>query len=790
MFEFDSENGVDYLVLEYVSGTSLDDRVEKGALPEKEVLALGIQMLRGLAAAHAQGVLHRDLKPGNLRLTPENVLKILDFGLAQLFASPEAPTLEQAATLTLEMPGTVTGTPAYLAPEQLDGKAPDHRSDIYSAGVVLYELATGSRPFPQRERGMLWDAIRYSSPPAPRTKNKDISPALEAVILKCLEKDPNLRYQSATELLEDLKELARGSSSYRGMRLDQEAKGLGRHGRWAVILGGVLLLGIVAGVVAWKWLWPAQVQQKIMAVLPIDTVGQDPSTSALGLGLTETVAAKLQQASSTDAVQVISPQDLRDQGAKTAEDARRQFGTDFVLESNLQRSGQTIRINCYLVDSKTHRQLDAKTIEAEATDPFGLQDRVVSAVLDMLPAHIKPEDRRKLYVNHDTQPAAYEAYIRGRGYLQAYEKPENIENAVSEFSQAIKIDPNYALAYAGLGDAYWTAFRRLDKGNEFVAKASTNCEKSLSLNPDLVEGHVCLGNVLNGTGQYEKAVGQFKRAVESNGQSDEALRGLADAYTNLGNFAAAESTYKQAISLRPNYWGVYSWLGLFYYGQARYSDAAAMFLKVTQLAPDNYQGYLVLGGAYGAEGRYQDAVDAIKRSIDLRPNADAYNNLGYAYILMHRYPEAIAAQEEAVRLNDSHWEIWGNLGDALYWSRQRRSEASEKYHKAISIAVSKLQVNPRDATILAYLADYSAMVDDRRAAFDYLQRALELEPTNGEVLFRAAIVYNRFNQTEQALTYLKKAADVGYSPAIIRDSPDFEALQQDPQFKAIVPRNP
>ena len=557
-----------------------------------------------------------------------------------------------------------------------------------------------------------------------------------------------------------------------------------------LILAAVLLLGIVAGIVAWKWLWPPQVQQKIMAVLPMDTLGQDPATSALGLGLMETVTAKLVQASNGDAVQVVSPQDLRDKGVKTAEDARREFGTDLVLESNLQRSGQTFRINCYLVDSRTHRQLDAKSIEAEVTDAFGLQDKVVTAALDMLPAQIRPEERRKLKVTPDTRPAAYEAYMRGRGYLQEYEKPENIDSAIGEFEHAIQVDPNYAPAYAGLGDAYWTGYQRLDKGSDWVTKASSACTKSLSLSPDLVEGHICLGNLLNGGGKYAKAADEFKRAVASNGQNDEALRGLAEAYTRLGDFTAAESTYKKAIELRPHYWAVYSWLGLFYYGQERYSEAAAMFETVTQLAPDNYQGYLTLGGAYGSEGRYQDAVNALKRSIDLRPTADAYTNLGYVYTLMHRFPDSIAAQQQAVQLNDSYWMYWGNLGDALYWSQQGRGEAAEKYRKAISLGESKLQVNSQDAEILAYLANYSAMLNERQAAFEYLQRALKLAPSDGEVLFRAAIVYNHFNQTQEALSYLKKAADVGYSRAIIKDTPDLEGLQQNAQFRSLVNNNP
>ena len=276
VYDFHSERGLDYLVLEYVPGTSLNERLKSGALPEKEVLELGIQLARGLAAAHAEGIIHRDLKPGNLRVRPDDVLKILDFGLAQLFAAPGARTVAKTATVNMETPN-LAGTLAYMAPEQLNGQDPDHRSDVYSAGVVLYELATGSRPFPQGS-DMLWEAILHSLPPAPRIKNQEISPGLEAVILKCLEKDPKVRYQSANELLEDLKELARGSSSYRAVAVprakDRRAK------RW-LIAGVVLIVALAAGIsyrnrlLEWVGLRRIPVHQKIMAVLPIDALGQD-----------------------------------------------------------------------------------------------------------------------------------------------------------------------------------------------------------------------------------------------------------------------------------------------------------------------------------------------------------------------------------------------------------------------------------------------------------------------------------------------------------------------------------
>jgi serine/threonine protein kinase len=335
VYDFHTEQGLDYLVMEYVPGSSLNERLESGALPENDVLALGIQLARGLAAAHSQHIVHRDLKPGNLRVTPDSVLKILDFGLAELAVMPDDETLTEEVALQ----NSLAGTPPYIAPEQVLGYEPDARSDIYSAGVVLYELAAGSRPFRQRGQA-LRDAIVHSPPPSLRSQKQDISPGLQAVILKCLEKDPKQRYQSASELLVDLELVGGAHQSH----------------RYLIWAGVLLVLGLAAGILLWKWQTPKPGRQRIMAVLPMETVGQDPATSALGLGLTETVTAKLVEASDSDSIQVVSPRDLQDQGVKTAEDARREFGTDLVLESSLQRSGQTIRINCYLVDSKTCRQ--------------------------------------------------------------------------------------------------------------------------------------------------------------------------------------------------------------------------------------------------------------------------------------------------------------------------------------------------------------------------------------------------------------------------------------------------
>ena len=526
-----------------------------------------------------------------------------------------------------------------------------------------------------------------------------------------------------------------------------------------------------------------------MAVLPFDAVGGDAGTSAFGLGLTETLTAKLVQASDSNMIQVVSARELRARGVKTAEEARREFGTDLVLEGSLQQSGRTYRITCDLVDSKTRRQLSARTITGEADDLFGLQDKVVSETLDMLPARVKSERLEALVSKPDTQPAAYEHYIRGRGYLQEYEKPENIDSAITEFESALQLDSKYAPAYAGLGEAYWIGYQQFNRGKEWLAKASANCQKAQAVSADLAEGHACVGNVLFGTGKYEEAVKQYQRALELDPNSDYALGQLADAYQKLGNPAAAEAAYQKAITLRPNYWAVYSGLGALYTGQARYGEAADMFKKVTQLAPDNYSGYSNLGAIYLLQGRYEDAISQLNRSIELRPSANAYSNLGTAYFALRQFSKAADSYQQGVKLDDRNWINWGNLGDALYWSPGRRAEATTPYRTAISLARAKLEVNPRDGDGWAFVASYYAMLGDRPQAQESLQRAISVTPTDPDVAFRAAIVYMHAGDTERCLEWLKKAVDEGFSRPSIRDLPDFDPLRGNATFRALVAGN-
>ncbi len=781
-FDFGHDHGIDYLVTEYIPGLTLEARLAGRPLPESEVFQLGKQLAAGLEAAHREGVIHRDLKPSNVKVTPEGRLKILDFGLAYLLKTET----EGIATAPLTDTYSDAGTLPYMSPEQIKGQKPDARADVWSAGAVLYEMSTGRRPFGDLSGTQLIAAIIEQTPVPPREVNPKISEGLERVILRALQKDPKERYQSAGDLRIDLANLATGTMPI--YRTDPPPK----RSRWLwagmAVIGAIVLVG---GLVWWKRQHapkPAP-EERIMAVLPFESVTSDPSTNALGLGLTQTVTAKLVQAVDGGHLQLVSTRELIAQGVRTSEQARREFGTDLVLEGSLQQDGSRIRITWSLVDSRTHTQIAANTVTGNADDIFALQDNLFDEVLEKLPLAIESGRLQSVQRRLDTKPAAYDFYLRGRGYLEDYQNLDNIENAIEQFTRALAVDKNYAPAYAAMGMAYTIGFQQQNRGKDWVEKARSNCERALEITPQLAEGHTCLGNVYFSTGRYEEAIQQFQRSLDLDHRSDEALRSLAAAYQKTGNTAAAEDAYRNAISMRPNYWAVYSAFGAFYYSQARYTNAAEMFRKAIQLAPLNYRGYSNLGGIYFAQGQFAEAVAALQRSVALRPSVESYLNLGAAYFYLRRYDDSTESLQRALKIDDKDWQNWGNLGDTLYQIPSRREEAMSAYRKAIERAKPRLEVNPSDAPILAFTADYYAMLGQEKQAREQLARALEVTSTDADVLFRAAIMHNHFGDTEKTLEYLDKAVAAGFSPIVIRDTPDFDHLKGDKRYRRLLPSN-
>jgi eukaryotic-like serine/threonine-protein kinase len=777
VYDFDSEQGVDYLVLEYVPGTSLNERLEKGALAESEVVSLGVQLARGLAAAHARGVLHRDLKPGNLRVTPEQVLKILDFGLAQLFGAPDEKTLTEAETVTMEAP-TLAGTLPYMAPEQLDRKEPDVRSDIYSAGVVLYEMATGSRPFPQRGQ-LLWEAILHSTPPGPRTLKKDISPELDAIILKCLQKDPKARYQSADELLHELDELQEPSGSWRRVI----EKRLAWQRRVWLIAGIVLSVIAASGLLWWKITHPPIPEKKHVAVLPFRLTGAQRDDAALFQGLTDTVTNRLMQLTASQPVEIIPAGEISAKHVDTMDEARKQLGANLALDGSVQRVGDVVRINLGLSDIENDKQLRADSVNATSGDLKDLEQKVVNAAVGMLELELHknpPPDE----AHNTTSREAYEAFTRGRGYLGRSSAPENLESAIAEFTHAVELDPGYAAAYASLGRAYWAKYEST-KDQQWISKMQDACQQALKLVPSSPGANTCLGMLEAGTGHYEDAASHFQLALDADSSSDFAYRELAYAYERLGRMEKAEETYKKAIQTHPEDPSGYASLGSFYDDEARYRAAAEQFEKALKLAPDVGGYWSSLGGTYLFAGIYPKAEYSLQKAISLQPSYQAYSNLGETYFQERKFDNAIAAFEQSAAIGGQQIQAHGNLARAYYWSPRQRSKAKAELQQAIELAESDLRVNPNNADVHTLVAEYFAMLGDKSQAMDHLQSALRLRPGDPETAYFAAKVYNLLGDRQQALNWLEKSVNSGYSSAEISNTVELDSLRNDPRFQAI-----
>lgn len=789
--DFDTQEGRDFLVMEYIDGANLTDKLALGPLPEEEVFRLGTHLCEGLAAAHAHGVIHRDLKPGNLRLTIDGRLKILDFGLAKL----RQPMLQERGAVTTLCTEEFAGTLPYMAPEQLTGEEIGVRTDIYAVGLILYEMLTGQRPYAELRSGKLFDAILHQPPIPPSMLNPRVSRELERIVGKCLEKDPENRYRSAHELGRELLQLGTGSGSATAADIGATAlfSSRGRGKKWmalgtslAVLLGiGISLRSALPTWLPGRFGSPPLPHVKQLVVLPFTVTDGDAETAAFGAGLTETLTAKLTQLTRDPLLQVVPAPEMRAKRIASADEARKEFGANLALEGSLHKSGNQIRINSALVDTRTRRQIRADSLTLAAGDAFRAEDAVVSGALEMLgmDAHLS---QRSGVESYGTQVAkAYDYYLQGRGYLQNYDRPENLDSAIEVFQRALTLDKNYALAYAGIGEAYWQKYQ-VNKQSKLLTSSQESCQRAYRLDAQLPAAHSCLGTMFLGTGNYAEAAKEFLLVLQNEPTNDGASKGLASAYEHLGKLQEAESTFKGAIALRPHYWATYNWLGVFYYHQARFHDASEMFRQAVALAPDSIRGYYNLAASSMDEARYDDAIRAAQRSIAIQPSAYGYTNLGSAFFFLKRYEEAIRAFEQAIRYSENDPLLWLNLGDGYYWAPGRRKDSAAAYQKCAALTKQELKVNPKDSFLYGELAICQAMLEQKEAAIEALNQGFQLASGDPFLMFQAALIHNQFGEREETLRWLAKCRAAGYSQVKIRDYPNFEALRSEPRFQELL----
>lgn len=789
IYEVGEDSGEVFIAMEYVEGRPLSELIREGALPLDTTLRFGQQLASALAHAHDRGVVHGDLKPLNIIVTPQGDAKILDFGLARR-NDPSEFDRQTLETISAENRPGLGGTLPYMAPEQIDGSPASPRTDLWSLGVVLYEMASGTRPFCGENLYLLCTSI-LRNPPRPLPPQ--VPGNLAAVIYRCLEKEPARRYQRAGEARAALETLTPSQESVTTPS-QPETQPRPRRTLLTLLAAVMLALLIVGGGLLFRERSRLRsgagvVPQKVvLGVLPPASRG-DASQSAFENGLADTLNSRLGELSARHPLSVIPMSETVAKHATTVDAAREQFGVNLVLVLSVQRAADEVRVNYSLIDARTRQQTRGGTITAAASDPFALQDRVFESVAAAMELQLAPQEKQQSAAYGTAQPVAYDFYIEGRGYLQDYVVPEKVESAITLFQRALEKDPAYAAATAGLGEAYWRKYQ-LSHEKQWADAAIETCQKAAAAGPRLAAAHSCLGRAFNAQGQYQKAADEYRRTLELEPTSDDAYDGLAIAYARMGRLEEAEQAHKQAISVRPNYWATYNWLGLFYMDHARYDEAAAMFSQVVSLAPDSFTGYYNLGGVRILQGRYADAIPLLERSLSIRPTADAQSNLATAYFQMRRYAESASTFEQAIKADPKNYIFWGNLGDAYYWAPGKRAEATAAYGTAIQLGTEALRLNPRDGQLLSYLATYHAMRGERRAALDNLEASLRLQPNNPNRMFDAGIIYQQLGETKRALDALEKAVSMGISPQVLRDTPNFDALRDNPRFVDLIRNSP
>ncbi len=758
-----------FLVMEYVEGISLRQRMREGISPQ-ELTAIAIQCADALQAAHEKGIVHGDVKPENIMLTPGGGVKLLDFGVARrMLAGPEISTTMH--------PG-MGGTWGYMAPEVLLQRFVDGRSDLFSLGVVLYEGLTRKQPFYTDTLAVTIDRTLHQRPSTVSSSNPAVPAQLAAIVDRLLDKEPERRCSSAGELARELRGLGQGS-------LLMAPAGRMRLPARRLLLYTALLLALMVAVAVLRSMRrrPASVGQlpatRYVAILPFRSPRASAGDQAYAAGLAATLSSTLAKVSSRQ-LQVAPGSEIQAMQVTDARAARRALGVNLVLEGTLYRGGETVRIAYSLVDPATLHPIRSDEVTAPAGDPYALEQELRRSVARAL-------ELGSAAAGAQPQPgattAAYQNYLRGEGYLQEV-APESADSAIAAFKQALTDDPAYVPARSSLGLAYLNKFS-INRQREWLDQAAHTCRSALASAPQDAVAHLCLGLTFNESGQPEQAVAQLKEAIRLDGSNDAAYSGLGYAYWALGDLPQAQRYYEHAVELRPGYWAGYSKLGRFYERIGRYGEAAAQFQRAVALAPEISTPHYNLGGVLLRNGEYEQAVAALRRGIALAPDYRAYSNLGSAYLALHQYEAAVDAFEQAYRMGPTDYIAVGNLARGYYWAG-KADLSRQKYRDAIRMAKEALAANPKDVDAHMLLAGYFAMLGDKPNARDSLRRARQLHHEDGELWFFAALVHARFGEQLEALRAIERSVALGYSRSDIRTSPEFESLRGNADFDALV----
>ncbi len=636
VYDIGRADGRDYIVMEFVKGAPLASQIREGGLPDETTIRYGEQIADALAHAHEHGIIHRDLKSSNIMITPDGRAKVLDFGLAKRAGADKPVDQTTDSFDTDDTPGA--GTMHYTAPEILRGGRADARSDVWSLGVVLYEMVSGRRPFQGRTAYELSSDIMYHAAPSISPKK---TPGLAAIIERCMAKSPDDRYQHAVEVRAGLSLLGAATPvpQHSPNPAAEAPVSRARHS-WILAVSSICVVLLAIG--GWAYLHEragtaANPTMHSLAVLPLENVSGNPSEEFFAEGMTDELTTQLAEISSLRVISRTSVMQYKD-SKKSLPEIAKDLRVDAVVEGSVMRSGNRVRITAQLIQASTDKHLWAKSYEGDARDVLGLQRNVAQEIANEVKARLTPDEQKRLSSAPTVNPAAHEAYLKGI-YLNKGTAAQK-RKAKEYFEQAIQLDPNYASGYAGLASFYWTT---LDlPPHDAMPMAKEYALKALALDPDLAQAHSELAAIrFEGDWDWSGAEKEFQRALELNPNDAESHRLCSLMLSALGRASEASAQIQRAENLDPLSTSTQITAGFLLYYARRYNAAIDQCRQVLELDANSPGAYDCLGSAYLAKGMYEDALAAAQKAARLSGNdPQRLVGLGRAYALAERKADA------------------------------------------------------------------------------------------------------------------------------------------------------
>jgi len=777
LYSVEEESDVRFITMELVEGETLDRTIPAEGMTTERFFDVAIPLADALRAAHARGIVHRDLKPSNIMLDREGRLKILDFGLAKLRHEVEPETIETTAATTrsaVTQLGQAIGTVPYMSPEQVQGRPVDQRSDIFSAGIILYEMATGMRPFRGSSREEVVSSILRDSPPSVAEVNSTFPDGLGRIVGRCLEKQVDRRYPSVDELHEELR----------------DAKGAGRRPNLRRLLplavAAVLLTLVALGVILLPREGGALSRPYTVAVLPFANLSGDPDKDYIAEGISSALIAQLGE---VHGIRVLGRSaGLPDTRNSTLlQSAARKEGVDALLEGELQQAAGRIRVDAKLTSTESGLVMHSEDVHGDVEHVFVLQREIGYRFATILSIPITPDELRRLTREPTQSFEAYDYFLRGHQLLKGFANEEERGAAIELLRQAIRVDPEFAMAHIALSEALWRDYRH-GGGKRSLDEAERAAERALEIDPGKPSALVAHARILNARGKHESSIEELEQALRAHPNPAEAQLELGRNYHAVGDLDEALRCFRAAVAIGGDDWFYHNELGAFLLEMGRGEEARAAWEEAARVAPpavrtpeENLASLLVY------EGRFSEAVRAFESLKGPVLDAILASNVATAFYFSDR-PDRLTEAEEyyrlAVRLNPNDPEIRRNLADVCL-ELGRKEQATEHYREALRLTEETLRIHPEDPLVRLHRAHYAARAGECETAVSVARELIEELPAGGRSVHDLAYPFALCGEEREAIETIRRAIDLGYPAEVIRKETEFQGLSEHPEFQRL-----